>query len=273
MYAENQARTTPGWLTARPATLRAPSAKREPAFRFVQSLAAELSRGRIDLPTSPDVAQHMQHALGTCDLSNTAVMRMGPGQVRSAALPYVMEKIRSARAHAHLGADLARLWERSTRVAAIARLLAERTQAAAPDAALLAGLLHNLGAVYLLARSHRHIELFSDPATREMLMHDWQAPIGKAIAQNWGLPDEIADAIGDQDQLDRPDADARDLTGVLCVAVRCAAYFDEEEQGELAFRVTPLCRWLGLDRRALLRVMAAAAEQTAALRAALSLDP
>ena len=201
-----------------------------------------------------------------------AVTRVGPGNVRSAALPYVLEKIRSAQAHEHLSEDLAALWERGILVAAIARVLATRTAAAAPDVALIAGLLHNIGSVYLLARSDKHLALFRNPVTRDVLMHDWQAPIGKAIAQNWGLADVIADAIGDQDQLDRYEAGARDLTDVLCVAVRSAAFFGHPEELEIALGSMPLFGRLGLDRRTLHDVMDEAAKQTAVLREALALS-
>lgn len=310
MLEDSRVRTTWSWLPEdAPAADQTPLDERQSAFEFVQSLAAELSRGRIDLPTSPDVARQLQEALDADDLSNTfvtrvigadaglaanvlalangkasgrgtrpltdlklAVTRVGSDNVRSAALPYVLEKIRSAQAHAHLGEDLARLWDRSTLVAAISRVLAERTYAAPPDVALLAGLLHNVGAVYLLSRADKHLALFRNPATRDVLMHDWQAPIGKAIAHNWGLPDAIADAIGDQDQHDRHDAGPRDLTDVLCVAVRSASFFEHPDELEIALGSLPLFRRLGLDRSALRDVMVEAARHTAGLRAALALE-
>lgn len=279
------------------------------AFAFVQSLAAELSRGRVDLPTCPDVASCVREALDRRgDLSNTmvtrvitsdaglaarmfsqvnagaaqrggqrrsyvdlklAVTRVGPDKVRSAALPYVLEKLRAAQAHEHIRDELARLWERSTMVAAIARVLASRTRAAEPDVALLAGLLHNVGSVYLFARAEKHLDLFRNTAVRELLLHDWQASIGKAIAQNWGLPDEIADAIGDQDQLDRHEAGARDLTDVLCVAVRAASFFGRPDELEIAIGSLPLFRRLGLDREELHAAMGEASAEIARLRAAL----
>src|SRR5512135_2654696 len=162
------------------------------AFQFVQALAAELSSGRIDLPTAPDVASRVHQALEEDDLSNTrvtrviandpglaanvlalanrrvgargtpitdlklAVTRVGPDRVRTAALPYVLEKMRGTRAHEHIRGDLAKLWERSMLVAAIARAIAARTSCVPPDMALLAGLLHNVGGVYLLARAQKH---------------------------------------------------------------------------------------------------------------------
>lgn len=283
-----------------------PQDERETAFEFVQSLAAELSRGRIDLPTCPDVANRVQQALDAGELSNTlvtrviasdaglaanvlalangkassrgtrpftdlklAVTRVGQDKVRGAALPYVLGKIRTAQAHAHIRGDLAQLWERSTLVAAIARVLAARTHAAAPDVALLAGLLHNIGSVYLLARADRHLALFRNPVTRDVLMRDWQASIGKAIAQNWGLADDIADAIGNQDECERHDSGVRDLTDVLCVAVRAAAFLGHPEELEIALGSLPQFRRLGLDRNALHESMLAAQAEISGLRTAL----
>lgn len=309
MAVDNSAPTSWSWLSDETGIGQAVVDDNQSAFEFVQSLAAELSRGRVDLPTCPDVANRVQNALDVDDLSNTlvtrviaadaglaanvlaianskanargarkftdlklAVTRVGPDQVRSAALPYVMEKIRSARAHEYLSPDLSRLWERSTLVAAIARVLAVRTGAAAPDVALMAGLLHNIGAVYLLARSDKHPSLFRNPVTRDALMHDWQAPIGKAIAHNWGLADDIADAIGDQDQLDRHHAGARDLTDVLCAAVRSASFFGRADELEIALQSLPLFGRLRLDRATLQEVMEEAAKQTAVLRAALAIE-
>ena len=78
-------------------------------------------------------------------------------------------------------------------VAAIARVLALRTRAAQPDVALLAGLLHNVGSVYLFARADKHLDLFRNTAIRDLLLHDWQAPIGKAIAHR--LVSEGADHL------------------------------------------------------------------------------
>jgi HD-like signal output (HDOD) protein len=147
-----------------------------------------------------------------------AVTRVGHDNVRSAALAYALAQLRAADSLAHIRNELAALWESSTLVAALARVLAVRAKAGNPDEAMLAGLLHNVGCVYILARAERHSVLFSNRAARDMLMTDWQAQIGKGIAQNWGLSEHVADAIGEQDNLDRQEAGRRDLVDALFVA-------------------------------------------------------
>jgi HD-like signal output (HDOD) protein len=259
------------WQWVRDDATRAPAgaADYRTAFRFVQALAAELSSGRIDLPAAPDVASRVHQALEDDDLSSTRIARVGADLIRGAALPYVLEKLRAMRRHEHMRADLEQLWGRSTLVAAIARAIAVRTGCAPPDVALLAGLLHNLGSVYLLARAQHHPELFRSPAVRDVLMHEWQAPIGRAIAENWGLPDAIAAAIGDQDQLERHDAGERDLTDALCIAARAASFIGRRDGLEIALAPLQSFRRLGLDCRSLHEVMRQASLDVEGLRAAL----
>lgn len=294
---------------SRPTATAHDRAELDSVFTFVKSLAAELSRGHVDLPSPPDVTRRVQRALDADDLSSTvltrvigadaglaarfltstrgqfardrangsvldlklAVTRVGPDEVRSAALPYVLDKLRSAHAHEHIRFELERLWARSVVVAAVSRVLARRTGAARPDVALLAGLLHNVGAVYLLARMDRNASLFMNPRIRDLLMHDWQASIGKAIAQNWGLPDEIADAIGEQLEPDRHEAGARDLADVLCVAVRAADYSQHPDELEIALGSLPRFQRLGLGQQGLRMAMLEAAQDVELLRASLGL--
>ena len=53
---EVPARTTWNWVPDETGIGKAVVDESQTAFEFVQSLAAELSRGRVDLPTCPDVA-------------------------------------------------------------------------------------------------------------------------------------------------------------------------------------------------------------------------
>ena len=275
------------------------------AFDFVQALAAELSRGVVDLPAYPDVAIRVRHVLAedhvTSDriarviaadaglaarmlsLANSAALsrggkpqtdlrlaitRVGHDTVRSAALAYALQQIRAAESLGHIRDDLARLWQRSTLVAATARVLAVRTHAAGADEALLAGLLHNVGCVYILARADAHASFLADAAVRDAVMQEWHAHVGKAIAQNWGLSEHVADAIGEQDTVDRLEAGRRDLVDVLFVAVR-AAECDGQPDGLALLADLPAFRRLALDEHALLDALRDSAAEIAGLRSAL----
>lgn len=276
------------------------------AFAFVQSLATELSGGRVDLPAYPEVALRVREVLAdeqvtneriarvivsdaglaarTLALANSAalsrgnrpctdlklaVTRVGHDNVRGAALAYALAQLRAAESLRHIRTELALLWERSTLVAALARVLAVRTRAAGADEALLAGLLHNVGCVYVLARADRHSALFTNIAVRDSIMRHWQASIGKAIAQNWGLPERVAEAIGEQDTYDRLEATRRDLVDVLFVAVHVAGLHDQIELLDTTLIRMPSCQRLGLDVVELHRAIQDGAEEIASLRTAL----
>jgi HD-like signal output (HDOD) protein len=276
------------------------------AFEFVQSLATELSGGRVDLPSYPDVAISVRQVLGDEAVTNDriakiiasdaglatrmlamansaalsrggkpladlklAVTRIGHDNVRSAALAYALGQIRAADSLGHIRKELAELWQKSTLVAALARVLAVRSRAANADEAMLAGLLHNVGCVYILARADEHLALFTSIRVRDMLMTDWQAHIGKAIAQNWGLSEFVAEAIGEQDTLERVLAGKRDLLDVLFVAKRLAACFDQPINLDIALGDLHPFQRLGISGDALRETMNEGADEIAGLRAAL----
>jgi HD-like signal output (HDOD) protein len=102
-----------------------------------------------------------------------------------------------------------------------------------------------------------------------MLMTDWQAHIGKAIAQNWGLSEFVAEAIGEQDTLERVLAGKRDLLDVLFVAKRLAACFDQPINLDIALGDLHPFQRLGISGDALRETMNEGADEIAGLRAAL----
>ncbi|MBK7902317.1 MAG: hypothetical protein IPJ97_04675 [Proteobacteria bacterium] len=71
MALENSSPTSWHWLPEDPAVATTAVEENQTAFEFVQSLAVELSSGRVDLPTCQEVARPPHHALDEDDLSNT----------------------------------------------------------------------------------------------------------------------------------------------------------------------------------------------------------
>lgn len=279
---------------------------RENAFRFVQALAEELSRGHVALPAYPEVAMRVREAMGDECVTNAriaqvlrsdagltlrvlglansaalsaggkpitdlalAVTRIGHDHVRSAALAYALAQLRAAESMRHIREDLAELWRASTLVAAYARNFAVRTRAAAADEAMLAGLLHNIGCVYILSRAQRHSALFTDRAARDGIMTQWHAHIGQAIADNWKLPEQVCEALGEQAATDRHKLGHADLADVLIVSVVAAAHHEQPESLDLALAGTTVNQRLKLDDAALREAAAQVVEEIADLRSAL----
>lgn len=275
------------------------------AFAFVAELAQEVSKGRVELPSFPDVAVRVRKVLADENVSNeqiarvvgseaglaarvltlassaalnpsgkpvtelkTAVNRIGHNNVRTAAVAFAIAQLRRASELKHIATELEQLWREATLVAALCHAIASRSRCVNADEAMLAGLLHNVGKIYILARANRHEALFKDPAALGQIMRDWHANIGKAIVENWGFPGHIADAVGEHEAVDRQ-VEQPDLTDVLSVAVMMSGFMGHETDLELNMQGVKAFWRLGLDNAKCVHVMRDCAEEISALRAAL----
>jgi HD-like signal output (HDOD) protein len=223
------------------------------AFTFVQALASELSGGKIELPGFPHIVMRVQKILGdenadnnrivkvlgsepvlasqivrmansaalnpagtlVTDLRN-AVSRVGLDTVRSATIAFAVRQLRDAPLLKGLEAPLGMLWKRSVLVASLSCVIARRLTSLNPDTALLAGLLQGIGRLYILTRASGHRALFADQENYQAIEQDWHLSIAAALLENWGIADEIVQAVHESENFDR---DARGPVGLADVLV------------------------------------------------------
>ena len=213
--------------------------ERATALTFLQTLATEVSEGTIDLPCFPDVVIRISHALSDADASaervvtivgaeprlaarvlqtansaafnssgkpltelRSAIVRLGHQMVQGTAMSYAMQHMRNETSLRSIAQPLAQLWDRSIAVASICRLVAVRTKVPA-DEAFLTGLLHGIGSLYIMARAAAAADGLAGAQSWMELVSGWHASIGKAVLQSWGFADEMCDAVGDQDDVER----------------------------------------------------------------------
>lgn len=275
------------------------------AFAFVAELAQEVSKGQVELPSFPDVAVRVRKVLGdeavsaeqiarvvgsdaglaarVLTLANsaalnrstravadlkTAVSRIGHNNVRTAAVSFAISQLRRAGELKHISTELEQLWTEATMVAALSYALATRARNINADEAMLAGLLHNVGKIYILARAHRHDSLFTDKGALSQVLRDWHTNIGKAIVENWGFPEGLAEAIAEHENIDRV-AGAADVTDILTVAVMMSGFMGHETDLELNMQGIKAFWRLGLDNEKCVHVMRECTDEIAALRSAL----
>jgi HD-like signal output (HDOD) protein len=281
--------------------------QREEAFAFVQSLAKELSAGKVELPSFPDVALKVRKALDdesvtvgriariagseaglaarilvmanspamgyggkpVTDLQN-AVTRVGLSNVRSAALAFALAQLRRATQYKHIMRELEQLWRQSTQVAALCRVMGLKIRGINADLAMLAGLLHNIGSVYILARAAAGSGIIRDAEMRESLLRDWSPSIGRSIAENWGLPDEVVEAIGQQSDTDRTRRGSADLNDVLFVAVSVAEQLAAKSENGAGLHGPGELTRLGLDDASWAAILTESETDIMELQAALS---
>ena len=233
--------------------------ERDVAFTFVQALAAELSGGKVELPGFPHIVMRVQRVLsdektdatkvvrvigsepvlatqlirmansaalnpGSAPVTDlrAAVTRVGVDTVRSATIAFAMRQLRDAPTLRGLEMQLGVLWRRSVQVASLCSVIARRLTSVNADTALLAGLLQGIGRLYILTRASRHRSLFCDAAAYQAIEHDWHLSIAAALLENWGIADEIVQAVHESENLGRESRGTPSLTDILVVGTLLA---------------------------------------------------
>jgi putative nucleotidyltransferase with HDIG domain len=221
-------------LTSDPA---ADAAKLSSLIHQDQALAAHVLRianSPAYMPRSPVVSlQHAVAMLGINLLSEiafTASLKSGAFQVPG-----------------HEG-DVKRLWQHSLASGAFAKEVA-RTRRVNVESAYLCGLLHGIGKPVVLRTATtlaREQKFTPDKPALHMLIVGYHARVGGLIAEKWGLPKQVAEAIqyyGDYDHA----ASFRQECMLTCVADRLASHLlTPEDMPEDILRDHPVFAELNL---------------------------
>jgi HD-like signal output (HDOD) protein len=276
-------------------------------FDVTRKLVAELEAGEVRLPSFPDVAARVQRVLederataaqigkvlgadaalaarvlrlANSSVFNTsgkqvtdlpqAVNRLGHELVRSAAISFALRQMKIIDGDKKVRKQLHELWRKGTLVASIGYVLARETRAAAPDEALVTGILHNVGRLYLLVRAQELSSAINDSGMWDQMLHDWHPRIGRAILEHWKFPQPIVAAVADQNSLELPAVGASRLTDVLVASIALVpCVFYRQLLDDTVTALAPFQR-LGLATADCSRLLAATAQQITGLRDALS---
>ena len=276
------------------------------AFAFVQALASELSRGKVDLPSFPDIALRVRKVLADENVTQdqvtrvvgsepalaarlmqiansaalnitgkqitelrTAINRMGHNMVRSAAIAFAMSQLKKVDNLKGLEQPLDDLWKSSAAVAAMSHAVARRFSKVNPDTAMLAGLLHGIGKLYILTRSSQHPRLFADTVTYNQIVRDWHSPVAKALLENWDMAEEIVNAVSDYEDMERAHSGPVDLTDVLTVGNLLASFKEHPESLEINMHDVAACKRMNIDRATYEKLIDESESEIDALRQAL----
>lgn len=129
-----------------------------------------------------------------------AVTRLGVNAVRNIVMGIAMQQFLLSRNLVAFGNVTRNLWEHSVRSACAARIIARRMTGINPEDAQLAGLVHDLGAFYMIYRAAQYEELRIRPDTIKHLVFEWHESIGQTLLAALGMPEQIVQAVGDHDQ-------------------------------------------------------------------------
>ena len=276
------------------------------AARLIEALTVELACEKIDLPSFPEVAARARKALANefveiedvvriisaepalaarlLQLANSAALnssgrriadlrqalsRIGFNMARSATIAFAMSQLRRAEAYKGLEQPLDELWQWSAHVAAVSHVVAKRFTRVNADTALLGGVLHGIGKLYLLTRAARFPTVLADPATYQRIVAEWHGRIAQAILRNWEIADEVVTAVVACENLDREHEGTTDLTDVLSVGGALAALGPSPVAEQMLFLGIPAARRMKLDAAACVAALKESHDEIVSLRQAL----
>jgi len=285
-----------------------PGAGIAPALvEFTRQIGAELAAEAPELPAFPEIAMRVRQALSRDEVSidevvrivgaepslsvrllqlansaavnrgdqrvttlRTAITRMGFSLARSATIAFAMSQMRRAESWRGLQDRFREIWESCARLAATAFSVARQRRRADADQALLAGMLHAVGKLYVLTRVSRFPVLMGDPAIAAEIDQVWQARAGRVLLARWTLPSEVIEAACGFDQAAAGAHGPANLSDVLLSAHYLMGVRDVSGLPGAAFLAEPCFARLGLDLDGAARVLQASTAEIASLRAALA---
>ncbi len=219
---------------------------------FVQIHKAIVS-GSLQLPALPDVALRIREALRNPDIDlngvakiiqvdpgltayliqvanspvyrgskhvdnlGVALSRLGLSATKNLAMSYAMLALYTSE-HTVPRPMLRVLWQQSTRLAALASVLAKHCKGFDPDRALLAGLLQDIGCLPLLQASVRYPEFSTQPHQLLALFNRYAANVGATLLKSWHFDEDIVECARSRENWLRQGSPQADYADIVLVA-------------------------------------------------------
>ena len=164
--------------------------------QFVQLISNDLTISLYLIKTANSAALSRGRPVSNL---HDAIPRLGYRLLFSMVLTITMTKLFQA-SNPLIGRKLKELWEHSRILAACCYVLAQQHKKLKPDQALLAGLVHDIGALPLYLYADRHHPEIQEELLDELIIQH-STVVGVKLLQSWNFPDEIVDVVsGNEDK-------------------------------------------------------------------------
>lgn len=216
-------------------------------------LTKDLSNNRLELPSVPDVALKIRQALYdensnfrqianiiTSDPAITtkiiktansalyrsihkiddcqmAVTHLGTKVTYQLVTSFSMKELFKTRNRA-LKKKMQAVWNHSREVAALSFVLAKITPGFNPEHALLAGLLHDIGAIPIITFADKHPEIISDDKKFDLLIDTLKGERGDTILSKWQFTEDLITAAREAQNWLRQPSEKPDYCDIIIVA-------------------------------------------------------
>lgn len=177
-----------------------------------------------------------------------AVNQLGYKMVRNVALSFAAQQVFIGYGSRAVRELVGGIWQHSVRTAVLAHMLARVRTKLDADEAFLAGLLHEVGKLYILMSARGEAELLTSDAEVRSVMDAFHARIGRIIVEAWELPLELAVAVGthEDEGLEAPDPPT--FTAVLALANFLAEHSEAAQDAADSYESLPSFGALAVDK-------------------------
>jgi HD-like signal output (HDOD) protein len=261
------------------------SQARSSTAALVEELGRSLAAGNLRLPSLPEVALKIRRALADENVSigevsrligtdpalaarvlrtansalfyrgskpitsvHGAVSQLGYRMVRNVALSFAAQQVFIGYGSEHLRSYLTSIWQHSVHTAALAHMLARVRTRLNPDEAFLAGLLHEVGKLYISLRAKENAEVLASEQAFESVLAEWHPRLGRAVIETWALPADLAQAVGEHQACGLEAPEPPTLTHVLAVANYLAEHSEMAVNDEQFHAKAPSLGSLSMDK-------------------------
>lgn len=218
-----------------------------------KQLIKDLSNDRLQLPSVPDVAIKIRQAL-IDDTSNfrqiasiissdpaittkiiktansalyrsvhkindcqMAVTRLGAKVTSQLVISFSMKELFKTK-NKSLKKKMLSIWNHSREVAALSFVLAKITPGFNPEHALLAGLLHDIGAIPIISYADKNPQILEDEQEFDRLINVLKGEVGAAILSKWQFKDDLITTAREAENWLRKPGDKPDYCDIIIVA-------------------------------------------------------
>ena len=152
-----------------------------------------------------------------CETVHEALTRLGLDSARQLIIAFASERL-FQQTDSRVRKHSVRIWQHSVDIASLAMVLARLTPPLQPDRALLAGLLHEIGALAILAMAQHHLDLVSDEKMLSDMITVATPKVSAHVLKSWGFAAETVRAAQDCDNWFRDGGALPDYCDLLIVA-------------------------------------------------------
>ena len=181
------------------------------------------------------------------DSLQMAITRLGVRIVKELVVMLAIKQAFTS-TNKELNEQFKRVWQTSIDVASVCRVFAKSQSELDAEHAVLAGLIHNIGALPIIEMAEREPALIPDTETLKLITEEIQSTLGGKILSFWNFPQSLVDVASLCDNFNRERNSSADYVDLVQAAILHTQHTPEKAPENWAD--IPAVVKLGLDPKA-----------------------